>query len=173
MPSFIPIQNQRGIALLYLVILFIFLGVLASAGARKLGSVVAQGKVTDSKAELERDIQIVIAWAVKNGRLPNTGEFTGVFGSTPQDAWGKPIGYVCDPNLTAAVTGGLCGRTGTTGQDVAFLLISGGDDMNITSAATITGGVLTGLLTDVDLSRNVSLKELQSQAGCSLSLIHI
>jgi hypothetical protein len=164
--KYTPLNNQRGIALLYLVILFIFLGVLASAGAKKLGSVVNQKKVTDSKVELERNSKIITAWAVKNNKLPTT--LADVFGaSAPQDAWGKPLGYTCDVNLTAAATGGLCGRTATTGQDVAFVLISGGDDISITSTASITSGVLTGVLTDADLSRSVTLMELQAQAGCA------
>lgn len=159
-------RNQRGIALLYLVIIFTLVGVLVSAGSRMLGSIVTQKKITDSKAELDRDVRMIIAWGVRNKRLPVAGEYVGVFGSAPQDAWGKTIGYAYDSNLAALGSGGLCGRTGTTGQEAVFLLISGGDDMSITSAPSIASGVLTGLQQDVDLYRIVTLNELQAEAGC-------
>ena len=161
------IRNRNGIALLYLVILFTLLGVLVSAGSRMLGAMVTQRKITDSKAELERDVRIITAWGVRNNRLPVAGEFVGVFGSNPQDAWGKTIVYAYDSDLTASASGGLCGRTGTTGQEVAFLFISGGDDMNITSTPSIASGVVTGLMPNEDLYRIVTLKELQAQAGCA------
>lgn len=159
-------RNQQGIALLYLVILFTLVGVLVSAGSKILGTIVTQRKITDSKAELERNVRIITAWGVRNNRLPVAGEYVGVFGSNPQDAWGKTVGYAYDSNLTAIASGGLCGRSGTTGQEVAFLLISGGDDMNITSAPSIANGVLTGLQPDADLYRIVTLNELQAEAGC-------
>ncbi len=160
------IRSQHGIALLYLVIFFTLVGILVSAGSRMLGSIVTQKKITDSKAELERDAKMIIAWGVRNNRLPVAGEYVGVFGSNPQDAWGKTIGYAYDSNLSATASGGLCGRTSTTGQEVAFLLISGGDDMNIASTPSIASGVLTGLQPDADLYRIVTLNELQTEAGC-------
>lgn len=171
---FIPlIRNQRGIALLYLIILFTLLGVLIGTGSRMLGSTVTRGKVNDTKAELTRTAQVITAWAAKNGHLPDANEYPGIFGSSPLDAWGKPLVYAYDSNLTTVTTGGLCGRTRTAishyGRDVAFLLVSGGDDMGINSTPATSGvysGDMTGLAGE-DLSQIITLDELQAQAGCA------
>lgn len=110
---------------------------------------------------------MITAWAVKNGRLPTA--IADVFGTAPPpDAWGKPVVYVYDSNLTATISGGLCGRSAITGQEVAFLLISGGDDMTVnSSAASIASGVQSGLVIEKDIYRSVPLMELLSQAGCA------
>lgn len=168
-----PLRNQRGIALLYLVVFFILLGVLASFGGRKLGSLVTLSKINDTKTALERDVQMIIAWSAKNGRLPAFADYSaGIFGTKPLDAWGRPLVFSYCSSLTKAATGGVCGITGTTithnGQDVAFLLISGGDDAGVTSIPAASGafsGALTGLKAE-DLFRIVTLKELQEQASC-------
>jgi Tfp pilus assembly protein PilE len=162
------IRNQRGVALLYLIILFTLLGVLVSAGVRQFGSTVNLTKVTDTKTELERDVQMITAWAVRNGRLPTAA--ADVFNAVqPLDAWGKSIVYVKDINLTASASGGLCGRRAETGEEVAFLLISGGEDMSVTSTSTITDGVLGSPPAAADMHRSVSLKELKAKAGCDSS----
>jgi hypothetical protein len=169
------LRNQRGIALLYLVILFTLIGVMVGVGARMLGPRVAQGKVKETRAGMERTVQTITAWAVKNGRLPDSGEYAGAFGTTPVDSWGKPLIYAYDSTLTATATGGLCGRTATAissgGENVAFLLVSGGDDMTITSTPAVSGafsGVLAGLRQE-DIYQIVTLNELQSRAGCAAS----
>ena len=166
------LTNQRGIALLYLFILFILLGVLLSAGTRMIGSTVTLGKIRDTKAMLERDVETIMAWAAKKGRLPTSDEYPGIFGSTPLDSWNKPIVFAYYSSLTKISTGGLCGRTNSSvtcnGQDIAFLLLSGGEDMSISSTPG-TSGVFNGILPSPqqdDLCRIVTLKELQTQAGC-------
>jgi len=183
------IQNKRGIVLLYLVIFFILIGVLVSAGVRKFGSTVSLSKTNDTKAELERDVKIIIAWAVKSGKLPTLAQYPGVFGGTtsPQDSWGRPVVYIFDNNLTDTNTGGLCGRTSTSisltsGQvvpNVALLLLSGADTEKPKS--TLNGSLITGsfavtvnpstiIVTDTsdrDLVRWVTLDELKAKAGCA------
>lgn len=165
------IRNQRGIAFLYMVVIFTLLGVLISFGARKLDSLVTQGKTNDTKAVFERSIKMLTAWSVANGRLATSTEYPGVFGATPQDAWGKPVVFSYYSSLTKTVTGGLCGLTSTAikynGQDVAFLLLSGGGDMSVTSTSNTDNITkeLNGLKTE-DLFRIVTLKELQEQASC-------
>ena len=173
-----PLRNRHGAALLYLLLFFMLLGALLTAGAGMLAPLIARGKVTDTKVALERDVQGITAWAVKNGRLPSsapTDEYSALFGATPPDAWGKPVVYVYDGNLAATSTGGLCGRTGTSisyqGQDVAFLLLSGGEQMNIASAPSATGafnGALGGPQA-TNMYRVVTLNELRAQAGCSIT----
>lgn len=159
-------------ALLYLVFVFILLGVVASFGVRKFGAQVTLGKINDTKAGLERNTQMIIAWGVKNGRLPTFTDYSGSFGAKPLDAWGNPFVFAYYSSLTKVSTGGVCGLTRTAitynGQDVAFLLLSGSDDMGVTSTPAINGafsGALTALKAE-DLFRIVTLKELQEQAGC-------
>ena len=171
-----PLGNQRGIALLYLVLFFVLFGVLLSIGSGMLGSAVARSKATDTKSGLERGVQTITAWAVKNGRLPVTApsdEYSALFGATPLDAWSKPVVYIYDGNLTSASTGGVCGRSSTSisyqGQDVAFLLASGGGSMSIASTPNVNGpfsGAPTGPQA-TDIYRVVTLNELRAQAGCA------
>ena len=166
------LRNRRGVALLYLVILFTLLGILMSFGARKFGALVTEGKIKEAKTGLERDVQMIVVWSVKNGRLPTSAEYPGIFGSAPVDAWGKPVVFAYYSSLTKISTGGICGRTSSAitynGQDVAFLLLSGGDDMNISSTPGGDGvfnGALNGLQPE-DLYRIVTLNELSASVGC-------
>jgi hypothetical protein len=175
MPGTHQIYNQRGVALLYLIILFTLIGVLVSAGVRQFGSKVNLGKIKDTKAELERDAQMITAWAVKKGKLPaNSADYFSVFGTTPPlDSWGKEITYLYDAN---ASTGEFCGRTSSAtqygGANVGFILISGGDDSTINSTPSATASVASlpvgnyGGLSSSDLYRVVFLDELKSKAGC-------
>ncbi|HXE96021.1 MAG TPA: Ig domain-containing protein [Dongiaceae bacterium] len=166
------IHNQRGIALFNIVFVLIFIGVLVASGVKMYGSMVARGKINDSKGGLDNQVKMIVAWAVKNGRLPIANEYPGVFGGTaPLDAWGKSIYYIYDANLAAVNSGGLCGRTTTSLSNNAFALVSGGDDFTILSATEL--GVIniskaaTAFTPDKsDLYRIVSLDELKSKAGC-------
>ena len=165
------ILNQRGVALLYLIILFILLGVLVSAGVRKFGSTVTLNKINETKAELERNVQIITAWSAKRGHWPSFNEYSS---TRPLDAWGRPLVYAYYSSQTRSSTTELCGRTtsGMTynGQQVAFILLSGGDDMAINSTTPAASGAFNVALTDLaatDLYRIVTLSELQSQAGCA------
>ena len=167
--------NRRGIALLYLVILFTLLGVLVSAGVRMFGSKVNLGKTKDAKAEMERDVQMITAWAVRKGHWPSFREYSSsILGTMPLDTWGRPLVYVYYSSPTRSSTTELCGTTtsGMTynGHKIAFLLLSGGDDMTINSTTPTASGAfntaLTGLVA-TDLFRIVTLSELQAQAGCA------
>lgn len=179
-------HNRRGMALLNVVFIFIFIGVLVAAGLKMYGAIVTRSKINDTKNGLENDVKMIVAWAEKNGRLPATQvEYAGVFGGTaPLDAWGRPIAYVFDDtlaNTTNAAFGGLCGRTSTNLQDstvpIAFALVSGGEDGSIQT--TVNGTLVTTPIMAVigaapqnlagyqtDLYRGVPLEELKSRAGC-------
>lgn len=168
-------RNRYGIALFNVVFILIFIGALLASGAKMYGSMVVRGKINESKGELERGVKMITAWAVKNGRLPATADYPGVFGATPVDAWGKSLSYIYDAGLTATATGGLCGRTSTilqnSGVSLAFALVSGGDDYSIETtangtAATTSTAATTLALNPSDLYRAVTLEELKSKAGC-------
>lgn len=171
-PILLPSCNRRGAAFIYLLLFFILVGLLLGVGAKKFGAQVIQVKNSDTRKELERNVQMIIAFGVKNGRVPTFADYSASLGARPVDAWGKPLVYGYESGLTQAETGGLCGKTGTAithnGQDVAFLLISGGDDMAV-SSTPLTSGSFSGALTALkpeDIYRVVTLKELQEQAGC-------
>jgi type II secretory pathway pseudopilin PulG len=173
-PRPFSLGNQRGMALLNVVFIFILIGVLAVAGAKMFGSQVAQGKARDTKGALESQARMAIAWAVSNKRLPVSGsEFNGVFGSPPLDAWGNSVVYYADPHLSAtpASTGNsICGWTstpvyyGSPTNYVAFALLSAGG----ASAVPLTSWPASGALTiqPGDAARIVTLGELQARAGC-------
>lgn len=171
------INNRRGMALLNMVFIFIFIGVLVVAGVKMYDSIVTRGKINDTKTAMENAVKVITAWAATNGRLPAAGDYPGVFGGTaPLDAWGRPIAYVFDGNLAATATGGLCGRTSTglldSGVSIAFALVSQGEDaafQTTVGGATVPGtGANAGNLASspLDIYRAVSLVELQSKAGC-------
>lgn len=170
-------SNRRGIALFNIVFILIFIGVLAVSGAKMYDSVVKRGKINTSKGGLEDHVKMIVAWAATNGHLPTLAQYPGVFGGTvPLDAWGRPIAYVFDANLTAQATGGLCGRTETAltenGVSTAFALVSQGEDAgfqtsvggaNIAGSGPAIGAVINSPL---DLDRTVPLEEMKSKAGC-------
>ena len=182
MSFFIATKNRQGIALLNIIFVFIFIGVLITSGMKMYGSIATRGKINDTKGILENQVRVIVAWGVKNGHLPTSSEYAGGFGGTaPLDAWGKQISYVFNDTLAAAATGGLCGRTGTALQDsgvsMAFALISGGDDFSFQT--TVTGTVITAPTTAVtgaapqilanyqsDIYRTVPLEEMKNMAGC-------
>jgi hypothetical protein len=165
-------------ALLNLVFLFIFIGVLVASGLQMYGSIVKRGKINDTKGGLENQVRMIVAWAEKNGHLPAVGaEYLSVFGGTaPVDAWGRPIYYVYDGTLTVTASGGLCGRTSTVLLDstanLAFALVSGGDDFifqtTLGGAVVAASGPGIGTLSNYqsDLYRAVPLEEMKSKAGC-------
>ncbi|MEI6306114.1 MAG: hypothetical protein WCP33_04775, partial [Deltaproteobacteria bacterium] len=189
-----PLQNRRGMALLNMVFIFIFIGVMAVAGAKMYGSMVARGKITDTKGGLENQVRMIVTWAAKNGQLPTADQYlctngatNCVFGGTaPQDAWGNTIYYIYDKNLTNVVTGGLCGRTTTNlsdnsvpGVPFAFSLISAGIDATVQTKVNVSVvkktadfiGIISNYQTDPttgnsDLYRAVPLEELKNKAGC-------
>lgn len=173
MPIFPILLNRRGMALLNLVILFILLGVLVSAGALILGPSISRGKTNDTKVTLERAASMITSWGARNGRLPDAGEYPAIFGATPLDAWGRVIVYAYDGAMSQTAGGGLCGRSSTAissnGMDVAFFLASGGENAGVGPAPTTSGafsGTLAGFA-DGDIWRVVTRNELQAQAGCA------
>lgn len=145
---------------------------MLGVGAKKFGAQVSQVKNNDTRKELERNVQMITAFGVKNGRVPTFADYSASIGARPVDAWGKSLVFGYDSDLTKTATGGICGKTGTSitynGQDVAFLLISGGDDMGVSSIPSASGafsGALTALKSE-DMYRIVTLKEMQEQASC-------
>ena len=91
------VHNRRGIALLNVVFIFIFIGVLVGAGTKMYGSVVARGKTNDTKTTITSNVDAIQSWAVTNCRIPDAGggatDFTKI-ASNPKDAWGNNLAYL-------------------------------------------------------------------------------
>ncbi len=171
--------NRRGLALIYIVFIFIFVATLATAGLKMYSSIVTRGNINDTKSGLESQVQMITAWAVKNGRLPANADLITIFGSLPLDAWGNSVVYkYTDSGMIAAdpTTGNsICGRTSTpiyyssNTNYVAFALLSAGGTPNpLTQWPTLPAAANTPLvITQGDITRIVTLNELQARAGCS------
>jgi hypothetical protein len=195
---------QNGFTMMPLILfMFVIVG-LISAGYMMLGPKVQLGKTVEAKAGLEKAVDAIISWSVANGRIPKDTEFASTI-PNQNDSWGKSIYYIYDEtlaNTTVASYGGICGKTHTylTVQtcsdtacttpttitpDVAFVLLSGGANVNnqtrgtgpITAATTVnvftTTTNIDNYATDVnrveaydDLFKIVTLEELKNRAGC-------
>jgi len=169
MPS--PFTHSRsGMTLLNVIMLLMLIGVLAAAGAKMVGPLVQRGKINETKTTINSAVDALISWSVTNGRLPKDTEFQTLL-PNPHDAWGKSLVYSYDDALTAGTTGGLCGRTSSStynGQQVAFALISGGDDYTVDSLPSTSQKFPTTIdLKLSDLSRLITLDELKARAGCA------
>lgn len=163
------LHNRRGIALLYLIILFTLIGVLVSAGVKKMSASVTLGKNIDTRTALERTEISLLAWAAKNGRMPTFGQYSTAFGSMPLDAWGKPLVFAYYSSLTH--TDEVCSKASTAviynSQYVAFILLSGGDDYVVNSPITSGALPITSLSpSSLDMFRVISLEELKNRVGC-------
>ncbi|HEX9079021.1 MAG TPA: hypothetical protein VF795_05495, partial [Desulfuromonadaceae bacterium] len=169
-------MSRRGIALLNVVFLLIFIGVLIVAGLKMYDYVVTRGKLGDTKNGLESQARMAIAWAVNNKRLPaSASEFNAIFGTAPLDAWGNSVQYhPADPAMTAVPTppgNNICGRTSTPvyysspTNYVAFALLSRGGALTPGGTQWPASGALT--IAPGDVARIVTLNELQARAGCA------
>ena len=130
---------------------------------------VMQDKYEDSQNAVETAANVVIGWSLQNnGRLPNTAEFTAITGSK-QDAWRQNLVYIYDADLANISTGGICGRNSTgisaSGiSDIAFVIISGGNDVTIDSTPNTSGDYTgTATLSENDLIRTITLNRLHAK----------
>lgn len=162
--------SSQGMSLLNVILLLMLIGVLATAGAKMVGPLVLRGKINETKTTINSAADAIISWSVTNGRLPKDTEFQTLL-PNPHDAWGKSLVYSYDDALTAGATGGLCGRTSSStynSQQVAFALISGGDDYTVDSLPATSQKFPTSIdLKPSDLSRLITLDELKARAGCA------
>jgi type II secretory pathway pseudopilin PulG len=164
-------SKECGFALLPIILTVIIVGALVSVGIAVLAPRVKQAKYNQARDTMTAAIDAVISWSAANGRLPDSTVFPTVV-RQDTDPWRKPLIYLYDGNLTTTATGGVCGRqtTGITAgavTDIAFAIISGGDDYAVSSipgAAGAFNGNLVAAATDI--VRRVTLGELKTAAGC-------
>ena len=158
-------------ALMPLVLVIGIAGALIGAGLKLVGPKVDRMRTQTALSQLDHASASVAAWSRNNGRLPTAAEFAAAAG-IQDDPWKQSLVYVYDGNLTDSATGGVCGRENTAlaldgTSDTAFAIISGGGDFAVDATPNASGALAGNLTTSSsDLTKGVSLKELQSQVGC-------
>jgi len=156
--------SRKGFTIIELAIVLVIVGILISLGISMIGPLAKRAKVSETQGIIDADAESLTGFASTNHRLPTAAEFAGSV-KKAQDAWGNPLGYIVDNNLTAIPTGttdAICGRKTTgitvrncltdncataTGIDynditnVAFVIVSGGENFNVQSA--LASGMVT------------------------------
>jgi hypothetical protein len=164
-------NGQSGMALMPLVLSFVIAGALIGVGMHLVGPVTRRMRTETTRQVLDRASRSVIAWSVTNGRLPTSAEFVAAAG-VRDDPWRRPLAYVYDGNLAIAAGGGICGResSGITANgvaDTAFMIISGGENINVDSTPGASGAHTgNASISALDLAEVSSLADLRNRAGC-------
>ena len=150
----LSVDNDKGIALIHIMMVLLFIGTIIGAAALLTGPLAKRSKTVDTRNLVGSAVQSITGYAATNQRLPLTTEYAGLM---PQanDAWGNPLYYVTDSNLTTIPSGendAICRRRTTAltlrkcrdagcvayadVQNVAFLILSPGANFNNQTAAT-------------------------------------
>ena len=147
------VSNDKGIALLYIVMVVVFIGVVVAAAALLTGPLAQRSKTVEARGVIDSAMQSVIGYAATNRRLPTTAQFDGAVRKA-SDAWGNPLYYIVDGNLAPPSPGAssdyICGRASTSISvrqcltdncatynditNVAFVVVSGGKNFNVQTA---------------------------------------
>lgn len=154
-----------------IILSVLVIGALMGVGLTLIAPRIKKEKYNETNRTITAAVQAVISWSAANRRLPDSTQFAAVVRNR-YDAWKKPVVYVYDNDLISTSAGGICGRrtthiaSGAT-ADVAFLVISGGDDYRLDSTPN-TSGQYSGNVaaSSMDIVRPVILKELKNIAGC-------
>lgn len=144
-----------------MAIVMIIVGILVGLGVSMMGPLARTAKVNETQAAIDADIESLIGFAATYKRLPPNANFAASV-KKANDAWGNVLYYLVDSNLAPSVlpysspdyvctrrSTALTVRTcitdncaATAGTDyvdipnIAFLLISGGDNFNVQTAST-------------------------------------
>ena len=154
----IVISNNKGMTLLFIAILLMFVASIVAAGIAVISPLTQRAKISETRATIDAAIESLVGFAATNRRLPdptnNQIEFRNNI-RKPNDAWGNPLYYIVDSNLYLTGADQICGRktTGitvrncitdncatTVGTDyndipnVAFIIASGGENFNVQTA---------------------------------------
>ncbi|MBX6422378.1 type II secretion system GspH family protein [Thermosulfurimonas sp. F29] len=182
-------MRNRGFTLIELAIVLVLVGVLAGIGAGILGLLIKRIHYNQNRERLEANVEALIGYALTHhGRLPSSDQCKSYLRNR-KDAWGKDFVCVIASEL---VTYGACALRTTslnatdesdnaTHENLAFVLISGGPNLNIqTNNSTIKiylpGDSVDDYPGDInrpepydDMVRYVSLNELQGKLSCEHS----
>lgn len=171
------------------VVLF-FMGIFVSFASTMLKNIALSTKLRDARDKLTVVSDAVQSWANKNRRLPTNTlgmeNFETVM-SQPRDYWNKQ--YAFYPYTSSGVVRDFCRMKNTTlavcqsgdcvnkvVKDVAYVLVSGGENLTVQTPTFVTTGVsCSGLrcipLNEIsqtydDIYKYVTLIELKKNAGC-------
>jgi prepilin-type N-terminal cleavage/methylation domain-containing protein len=195
--------QANGFTLVEMAIVLVLVGILISVGASMIGPLTKRAKLSETRETINGSVEAVIGFAAPRNRLPDltaspstTSFWTNV--RTRNDAWVRQLVYVFDNNLATSI----CNRTTTNitirecnnaactaptvVNNVAFLVLSGGDNANnqsygslAISAPTTINTYPVGIQVDNyagdftratdeydDIAKWVPLSELQAKMGC-------
>ena len=160
---------RQGFTFVEIAIVLVIAGILFAVGAKLIGPLTKHAKRAESRKITEAAEESLITHGAINNELPAMGDFSAAV-RNPNDAWQKSIYYVVDSDLTDSATGGICGRRSTnitlkicpdsgcsspdeTIRDLAFIILSGGDNYNNQTAGTQSASSDTTINTyEVDVS---------------------
>ncbi|MBI4825033.1 MAG: prepilin-type N-terminal cleavage/methylation domain-containing protein [Nitrospirae bacterium] len=195
-------MRSKGFSLVELAIVLVLFGLLFAIGVKMTGPLIERLKRSEGNDVVDAAIESVMGYASINGRLPTVAEFPLAV-SIPKDPWGNALIYKPDADLVLA--GGICARNSTaltvetcgsatcgtpedTAQNVAFIVVSSGANLNRQTNTTVntirvyspdTVGVddyIPGMNRPEaykDIVKWVVLPELRVKAGCSGSPMKI
>lgn len=146
--------SRKGFTIIELAIVLVIVGILVSIGISMVGPLSKRVKSNETIGIIDSGVESIAGFASTNRRLPTTAQFAATV-QKANDAWGNPVEYIVDNNLTtipAGVTDAICGRKTTfitvrrctnaactvftDVQNVAFLVLSRGANFNNQSAVT-------------------------------------
>lgn len=180
--------DKQGFTLVEMALVLVVVGIVIGIGAGMIGPLMSLSKTRDTKEMIGATIESVNSWAASNNTLPNAAGFTAV-AKSPNDAWGRTFIYLFDNTLYSGTPtkDTICGRKTTaisiinngvspavTINNVAYLIVSFGDDAQINTTATdgpitisrTASGAVTLDPNISDIVRWVTLDELRSKIGC-------
>lgn len=146
-------KNQHGLTLVEVAIVLVILGFLIGLGASLIGPLTKRAKLQESRDIVKQAKVSFVGYAVKNGYIPQEGTYNPNnpvqafqdVGTKGIDAWSKPLRYIAANELEGSAVN-ICGVNsttltvtdrGTTHSNIAFIIISGGENYNIQTENTI------------------------------------
>jgi type II secretory pathway pseudopilin PulG len=140
-------RNEHGFTLIEMAIILMILGVLVTMGAGMMGTLTKRLELRETREAVNNAAESIAGYAAATGLLPGSAIFSGVV-TRSRDSWDNALNYIPAEGL---VRDGICVRK-TTGlsimtcaerrcsnpsgiiNDVAYVIISGGDNYNIQTA---------------------------------------
>ncbi|WP_022851808.1 prepilin-type N-terminal cleavage/methylation domain-containing protein [Limisalsivibrio acetivorans] len=186
-------KDKKGFTLVEMAIVLVIVGLLLGLGSAAVVALTKTAKVRKTKEILDSTQDGLSSYIEENSELPSTSEIQSIL-SGFQDGFGKDVGYHPAPNLlnaddvcNANSTGLSVSIGGNTVNDVAYIIISAGENKNPQTG--ISGGTYTiqpeGTMVDDntdginrvesydDIIRFATLGELKLNADCGEKRLRI
>lgn len=154
-------DRQAGFTIIEMAIVMVIIGLIVGFGASLVGPLSIRAKRIESAETVAAGVEAIVGHAAASGGvLPTLAQFPGII-RTRNDAWTRPIQYVVDAALADGnpATGDLCTRKSTritlrqcadaactapvTVANVAFVVLSGGENFNNQTVGTLAAGAAT------------------------------